>query len=149
MITVQTSIIKYKAIDGEIFNSKEECAKYEDTAKCLINSKYKKLVVGTISEYGLINFGSDEAEIDYIKITKEQDIDVIIQKLCICNPYYLTEQAKESINKYRDLCLKALKNKDYILVNTGYQGDTFFFVGTFSSIIDNFKELKKKLNETD
>ena len=45
-----TKVTKYEAIDGTLFSSKEECVKYEETAKCVLLGKYKRLVVKSIKE---------------------------------------------------------------------------------------------------
>lgn len=37
-------VTKYEAMDGKQFTSKEECQKYEDSAMCVITSKYNELV---------------------------------------------------------------------------------------------------------
>lgn len=35
-------VTKYEAMDGKQFTSKEECKKYEDSALCVLTSRYKE-----------------------------------------------------------------------------------------------------------
>ena len=56
---VKNTYTVYQAIDGTEFDSKEECKKYEDTAKCLLLTKYRPLVKKTVTEIDVFNTGSD------------------------------------------------------------------------------------------
>ncbi len=68
----------YIASDGTEFKNEEECKRYEDTAKCVLLSKYKNWVVKYTNEYALFNAGCEENYIDIILITKDK-IDTILQ----------------------------------------------------------------------
>ena len=46
-------VIRYKAIDGTIFSSEEECRKYENTCKCILNAKYKDYIIVSDIEYNI------------------------------------------------------------------------------------------------
>ena len=62
-----TKVTHYEAIDGTTFTTEEECVKYEDTAKCVLLTKYKPLVKRTASECDIFNTGSDEYMIDILQ----------------------------------------------------------------------------------
>ena len=47
----KTYIRKWEAIDGTQFNSREDCEKYENSAKCVILAKYKDFVIKESDEY--------------------------------------------------------------------------------------------------
>lgn len=126
----------YQATDGTEFNSKEECQKYEDTAKCVLLTKYKPLVKRSDSEYNIFNTGSDEYIIDILRpLSTESDIDIIIQ-LCrlhnggckIKDDYY------DNIRSRLEGCLRL---KDTVLIGRGteYDGyDSFYVLTTLQEI---------------
>lgn len=129
----------YQAIDGTEFNSKEECQKYEDTAKCLLLTKYKPLVKRTVSEYDIFNTGSDEYMIDILQyLSSESDIDILIQlDRLYCGGKKLND---DFYNNMRSRLEKCLKNRDVILIGRGteYDGyDNFFVLTTLQEITNN------------
>lgn len=129
----------YQAIDGTEFNSKEECQKYEDTAKCFLLTKYKPLVKRTASEYDIFNTGSDEYMIDILQyLSSESDIDILIQ---LNRLYYSGRKLDDDFyNNMRSKLEKCLKNRDIVLVGRGteYDGyDNFYILATLQEITDN------------
>ena len=73
---------EYVATDGKIFDSREECQKYEKTCKCVIMSAYKPLVKRTISEYGLYEeCGCEEFYYDLVEIKNENDREIVNKAL--------------------------------------------------------------------
>lgn len=77
----------YTAEDGTRFygaNAKLECEKYENTAKAVINTMYKKIPKVESSEYGIFDYcGSEENPVDIIYIRNTNDVDVINKYLQI------------------------------------------------------------------
>lgn len=129
----------YQAVDGTEFNSKEECQKYEDTAKCLLLTKYKPLVKRTVNEYGIFNTGSDEYMIDILQyLSSESDIDILIQlHRLYCSGRKLND---EHYVDMRNKLEKCLKNRDIVLIGRGteYDGyDNFFILTTLQEVTDN------------
>ncbi len=129
----------YQAIDGTEFNSKEECQKYEDTAKCLLLTKYKPLVKRTTSEYDIFNTGSDEYMIDILQyLSSESDIDILIQlNRLYCSGRKLNDDFYDNMRSKLEKCLK---NKDVILIGRGTECDgcdNFYILTTIQEIIDN------------
>lgn len=135
-----TSIITvYQAIDGSEFNSKEECLKYEDTAKCLLLTKYKPLVKRTASEYDIFNTGSEEYMIDILQpLSSEADIDILIQ---LSRLYYSGRKSDDAFyDKMRSKLEKCLKNRDIVLIGRGTEydnDDSFYITSTLQTIINN------------
>ena len=39
------TVRKYEAVDGTLFDDKDECQRYENTARCVLLSKYNKLII--------------------------------------------------------------------------------------------------------
>ena len=129
----------YQAVDGTEFNSIEECQKYEDTAKCLLLTKYKPLVKRTVSEYDIFNTGSEEYMVDILQyLSSESDIDILIQ---LNRLYYSGRKSDDAFyDKMRSKLEKCLKNRDIVLIGRGteYDGyDTFYIFTTLQEITDN------------
>jgi hypothetical protein len=78
----------YSAMDGTEFNTIEECRKYENSAKCVLLTKYKECCdVITSSEEELFYVGSCDNIIDVVKMNKPEAITVILQLISIYNPH--------------------------------------------------------------
>lgn len=124
----------YQAIDGTEFNNREECQKYEDTAKCLLLTKYKPLVKRTVNEYDIFNTGSYEYMIDILyPLATESSIDTLIQLCRLYNGERETSYYDNMKNKLEEY----LKTKDTILIGRGseYEGyDNFFILTTLQEI---------------
>ena len=134
-----TKVTRYEAIDGTTFTTEEECVKYEDTAKCVLLTKYKPLVKRTASECDIFNTGSDEYMIDILQyLSSESDIDILIQ---LHRLYYSGRNFNDDFyDKMRSKLEKCLKNRDIILIGRGteYDGyDNFYILTTLQDITDN------------
>ena len=134
-----TKVTRYEAIDGTTFTTEEECVKYEDTAKCVLLTKYKPLVKRTASECDIFNTGSDEYMIDILQyLSSESDIDILIQ---LHKLYCSSRKFNDDFyNKMRSKLEKCLKNRDIVLIGRGteYDGyDNFYILTTLQDIIDN------------
>ena len=134
-----TKVTRYEAIDGTTFTTEEECVKYEDTAKCVLLTKYKPLVKRTASECDIFNTGSDEYMIDILQyLSSESDIDILIQlHRLYCSSRNLND---DFYNKMRSKLEKCLKNRDIVLIGRGteYDGyDNFYILTTLQDITDN------------
>lgn len=68
----------YIASDGTEFTNIEECKRYEDTAKCVLLSKYKNWVIKSTNELEIFDAGCEESYIDIIRVS-EDNIDTILQ----------------------------------------------------------------------
>ena len=134
-----TKVTRYEAIDGTTFTTEEECVKYEDTAKCVLLTKYKPLVKRTASECDIFNTGSDEYMIDILQyLSSESDIDILIQ---LHKLYCSSRKFNDDFyGKMRSKLEKCLKNRDIVLIGRGteYDGyDNFYILTTLQDITDN------------
>lgn len=134
-----TKVTHYEAIDGTTFTTEEECVKYEDTAKCVLLTKYKPLVKRTASECDIFNTGSDEYMIDILQyLSSESDIDILIQlHRLYCSDRNFND---DFYDKMRSKLEKCLKNRDIVLIGRGteYDGyDNFYILTTLQDITDN------------
>lgn len=108
----------YKAIDGTEFTSEEECAKYENSARAVLFTKYNSLVVKSGSEYEFFGFGCDDNIIDVVKIEKPKDVDIILQleALLYSNP---------NLEHSEKILEEALVKGTKVLIFRGYNEEEF------------------------
>ena len=133
---------EYEAIDGTIFKSKEECQKYEESAKGVLMSRYMNLVLSECVEYDLFDCGSEENIVEIIKVETEKDVDTIKQLLYINHPYYQDKPTPDwMVEDFQDI-EEAHKNKDVLFVGRGYEKDCFFMYGTSTSLSKKFLKYK-------
>lgn len=78
----------YSAMDGTEFDNVEECEKYENSAKCVLLSKYQEYCdIITSNEEEIFYFGSCDNMIDIVKINNPEAITVILQLISLYNPH--------------------------------------------------------------
>ena len=135
----KSTYIIYQASDGTEFNSKEECKKYEDTAKCLLLTRYRPLVKKTVTEVDVFNTGNDEYMVDILQCLRDEaDIDVLIQLHRLYNSS--RNNNDDFYNNLRSRLEKCFEDKDIILIGRGteYDGyDNFYVLTTLQEISNN------------
>jgi hypothetical protein len=124
---------KYEAVDGTLFDSKDECQRYENTARCVLLSKYNKLIIKSATEYDLFEMGSEETVIDLIKIKHTSDIPTIVQLVILDNDYLIKEQ--DRIDRMYEQLESAYNAGETFMVNRGYQDDYFWPLGSVENKI--------------
>ena len=131
-------VTKYKALDGTVFDSSEECQKYEASAKATLLARYKELEVKMISEYNLFGVGSEEYYVSVVKLRNESDVDLMTQLYFLFNPRYESDSCY--IEEARDIFRKAVKTRDFLIINRGCEYDhfdSFWVFGLFTDILNN------------
>lgn len=127
-------ITKYKALDGTVFDSSEECQKYEASAKATLLTKYKELEIKMISEYNLFGVGSEEYHVSVVKLRNESDVDLMTQLYFLFNPRY--ESDSRHIEEARSIFRKAVKTGDFLIINRGCEYDHFDSFWVFGLLTD-------------
>lgn len=123
---------EYKAYDGTIFKNKEECEKYEETAKCVIRKKFNDLIEHRSNECALFSCGSEEYIVDFIKPTTQNAADTIMQIL---------EISGNNNNRAIKLIKEAQEHNDYLLIgHDSYDEDCYYIWGTRNGIFNTIKE---------
>lgn len=123
---------EYEAYDGSIFKTKEECVKYEETAKCVIRKKFNDLVEHSSDECSLFNCGSDDYTIDFVKPNTQDAANAIMQMLELYNA---------NDDRARKLIKEAQENSDYLLIGyNSYNEDYYYILGTRTRVLNNIKE---------
>ena len=122
----------YIATDGSEFYDKNECEKYEKSAMGVVSSRYKEFVVKSTTEEGLTKCGSGDYIIEVVKLTEYSDIDIVVQLYCLL----FSTNDNEQITKIRELCKKAVKTGDLLLICRGYDYDNFWIMDTLADYLN-------------
>ena len=130
----KTYVTKYEALDGTVFDSSEECQKYENSARATLLAKYKELEIKMVSEYGLFGVGSEEYYVSVVKLRNESDVDLMTQLYFLFNPRYENDDYR--IEEARDIFRKAVKTGDFLIINRGCEYDHFDSFWVFGLLTD-------------
>lgn len=125
---VTNTIYGWEAIDGTFFDNKEECQKYENSAKTVVLAKYNKLVIKSGSEDELFYIGCGDNIVDIVKLYEPNDVDVILQLYTLING----TPSEDSLNKQVARCKNALNTHDYLFISRGYDDDYFWVMDTLT-----------------
>lgn len=139
----------YVAIDGSRFNSEAECKKYEESAKMVLYTKYKPLIICRKTEEEIYNTGSCEYEIDIIKINTVEDIDILTQLYYLYNTHS-SARTEENMQKIRTKVTNYYNNGDIVFIGRGcgYDNyDNFCFINSLQEVINHLNKVVTE-NET-
>jgi hypothetical protein len=139
--------ISYEAIDGTRFTSESECKKYEESAKCLLLFKYNSLVIKKdIREADFYDVGCEEDYIDIVKLTKDSDLDIIMQLFCLFNPHAASDESR--LTKINQDCEDAIAYNDYLIIYRGYDMEkgNFWVRGTIRSLFNHMYSFTENEN---
>lgn len=135
----KTYIRKWEAKDGTQFNSKEDCEKYEDSAKCVVLAKYKDFVIKESDEYHLFGVGNEDCQVDIVRVPNEKAIDTIFQVFC----FFRDWESDENKEEVRKKIVHAYEYNDFLLIQRGYELDDLYIIGTLDDVIEQIKERVK------
>lgn len=145
-VTVEITKVVYEACDGIQFAAKEECAKYEESAKCALLSKYNKYVIRKTTECDLFDAGSEDYDYDIVTIPDDNAEQVILQVLYLFNPSLKEENHKKDNERCVNRISRAKEEKDFLFISRGYcgdEGDSFWTTCTFNEHKEDILELCK------
>lgn len=125
---IKTFETVYVSTDGTEFLDKDECIKYENSAKGVLLGKYSPIVIKSDIEDNLFGLGSGDYEIDIVKIPTKEALDVIEQLVYLYNSYLLNnDYTGDSKDRVSEVCLRAFEKNDYLYIGRGYPGDEQFW----------------------
>lgn len=128
----------WKANDGTEFNSKEECVKYENSARCAIMTKYNLLVKKTLTEWDIFGTGSEEFQIDIVCLNNEDDATTVLQSIAFENSYIAND--KKKMSEIRESLSTSL-NKCPVFIGRGSEyNECFYFMGSLDSFLTKIQE---------
>ena len=135
----KTYIRKWEAKDGTQFNSREDCEKYENSAKCVVLAKYNDFIITVSNAYEIFRIGSEDCRIDVVRVPDEKAIDAIFQAFCFFRDW-VSDEGKEDV---RNTIIRAWNYSDFLLIDRGYDLDNFYVIGTLDEIVEQIKEKSK------
>lgn len=142
---IKQHITVYEAVDGAEFKSKEECKKYEESAKCVLIAKYNKLVVKTGSESDIFEgIGSEDETINIVKINNASDIDIILKLIALHYPS--VAKNPEWLQKRESRLIDAYNSNSLVIIGRGYEGDCFYLSTTFNEIEKTITKISNEVN---
>lgn len=140
-----TKVTHYEAIDGTTFTTKEECVRYEESAKCVLLSRYKGMVVKQTNEDAFYKAGSDEFELDIVKLKDDSSINIIMQ---LYHYYNTGEYAKTHAESVEKSCARALEEDDFLIIYRGDSYDDRFWVrGTRNELFEHINSICNETNK--
>ena len=141
--TTTQTYYEYAAIDGTVFDTEDECKKYENSAKCVLRAKVKKLIVTKEHNAWTLLGGSDDNAIVGFKFNNENDIQTFVQYYCLqYGSYYTREENTSELQKIYDQCNEA-QNKDDILIVGINLDEDYYIINTRNKLIENLKNIDK------
>lgn len=125
--------VEYVAEDGTEFRSEDECRKYEESALFVVRQRLKRLNKKYASQYSLLDFGSEDDEIEIFDIQTQEDLDDLKKYLHLNLSMHRAYDIKE-ILKYFD----NVTTGHEVIVFWGYDKDWChtFGDGSLESYID-------------
>ena len=158
-----TVITKYEAVDGTIFDYKDDCERWEKSAKSLLFSHYNKLIQKKVSESELFcsMTGNETYMIDVVKVTSEEQKDIIKQIYLMYHPTLaacININDTEHVNKYEYDAYKAIdslgtsKSNNIIFIGRGntdceHETEWFEVLYTYKQLIDSISNSTIKESE--
>lgn len=157
METIKTTrtieeVIGYKAFDGTEFKDKEECKKYENTARNVIIKNFKEIVIKVLEGYTMTN----------LTIDKRTCADVC--PLCGCGEdwhYALIcikdENDLKIAQMYQELAFSNAKRRftsddigKELVISVGESyGDHCYVWGTIDECVDNYRKALMMFKDDD
>ena len=146
-VTIETQRVEthvlYEAVDGTRFCSKEECEKYENSAKGVLRGKLKALIVNEpVNAWDLMG-GYDDYQVIGVRINTAADRDTVIQNFYLDNPWSLKDSNEERRKKFLELVDDALNNGDLLLLGLNTESE-LYIIDTRQHIIDRLNALDKR-----
>ena len=132
----------YQAVDGTKFINKEECRLYEESAHGVLRARLQKLVVaGPLCAWDLMG-GYEDNEVLAIKISNEEDKDVLLQNFYLDQPWILEEHHAKRHQHMIDLINIAWKQDDLILFGLNCDKE-LYLIDTRNNIVGRLNSLDK------
>lgn len=126
-------ITKYEAADGTLFDDADECRKYENSARAVLLTRYKTLVSNRFCEEDLFGVGSCDYDVEIVKVTSPEDIDLILQLIVLYNPHIGKDQ--ESLASYRKQLNTAMEDDDIVFIGRSYDDDCFYIMDSLTNFL--------------
>lgn len=113
----------YSAMDGTEFSTAEECRKYENSAKCVLLTKYDECCdVITTNEEEVFYVGCADNTIDIVKMNKPEAVTIILQLISLYNPH----TRKEDLDNRLKILQEYYEKGSTFIISRGYDDNEFW-----------------------
>ena len=141
-IETREFVVGYYAEDGSYFRDKDECIKYEESAKGVIYNMVKPYLVGLTDPYSLFNGGYSDSKVEIFFV---QDINTVE----LLNRYIALNVDKCYLDG-REYVTEKMIGKE-VFIEWTYDGDYCTVHGTmediFAHIQAEYEKAKKNIEE--
>lgn len=129
-IEVTNKETRYKACDGTLFTTENECKKFEETAYCVIKSRLMSIVTSTINPYEKNLCDNENYHTGYIVVLEDES------KIDIVNVYL-------NFHSHSILPYSWVSNTIILMYN---EYDNCVWVKNLNNELNNLKELIDSVN---
>ena len=140
--TITQKYTVYQAVDGTEFNSREECEKYDNSAKGVLRGRLKEFVVTDKYDCRELFRGYEDNKCLALAVPTEEAIYVILHAYFLDRPWILEERNAESKERVEKAVRQAYENNDIVLFGLNC-GDEMYFIDTRMNIINRLNSLDK------
>ena len=160
---VENQKITYTSVDGYIFDTKEDCIKYELALATVLYKYYdEKLVKQKSNEYDLFGsiVGDEECNVDLVSIKTEEDKSKLLSLIEIWyRQQFNKDTAYNRIENATKKIDKAYETGEYLFIRRGYgycgrdnadicevfgNNDCFYVYDTCDDIVDKISSILLK-----
>lgn len=132
----------YEASDGTEFTNRDECLKYEGSAKCVLFTKYNEMDIVDTYEEGIFTVGCEDNDYDIVKVSTEKEAELIMQITLLCQNYLQNEKCSETRDKKWNMIKSCIGDEDNrLIIFRGCCGDDDFNPAT------TYKDLIKDIHK--
>jgi len=135
--------VMYQATDGTEFNTQEDCASYEASAKGVLRGRLKEFIVNDRYNCWDLLGGDEEHQCLAIAVPTEEAKYVILQNYYLDQAWILKPDNSRYKERVDNAVQKAYENNDIILFGLNCD-DNLYLIDTRMSIIDRLTNLDKK-----
>lgn len=128
--------VEYVAEDGQIFYSKDECEKYEESALFLVSKQLKKLNKKGMTQYTIFDECNDDCLVEIFDIQTERDLENLRRYLYLKSSQYYTDIKYVEGNFIN---FERMTVGHEVIIWWSYDNDSFWFYGNGS--INDFLDM--------
>lgn len=128
----------YIAMDGEKFTDENACQTYEASALCVLNKKYKPLVIQSVDSSKLFISDNCDSIIDIVKISNENDVDLILQMSAIFDNDWQIDRQEKILSKALE------EGSGIVLIDRGNNNDDFYVITSKDALLDSINNLTEE-----
>ena len=133
----------YQAVDGTEFREKEECIKYDNSARGILRGSLKPLIVNDKWNGWDLMGGNEDNQVIAVKVPYESSIDIVLQNYYLDHPWILQETHTSMKEKLVNAVNQAYKEQDVVLFGINCD-DELYLIDTRYNIIDRLNKLDKE-----